>query len=207
MRTFPLNATMATPVAATNTAGQASAGIDGKASAGSPLRHVADRGDAVLLEVEHGRHHGRTEHHEEWTGDPRNALQQNERDDHGDPEQQWRELDVAEPAYDVERALECVAVIRGDAGEVRELRDDHRDRDAGEVADEHGLGEEVGEEPQARQPTPRARGRRPPAPTPRQRSRVTGRVERVSVATADPTSSAEALSGPTERSRLVPRNA
>ena len=114
--------------------------------------HGADGGDAVLLEVEHGRHHGRTEHDEERTGDPREALQQNQRGNHRDPEQQRREDDVVDPARDIERPLECVAVIRGDPGDVRELRDDHRDRDAGEVADQHGLGEEVGEEPQAPEP-------------------------------------------------------
>ena len=51
----------------------------------------------MLLEVEHGRHHGRTEHHEEWTGDPWDVLQQKQRGDHRDPEQQRREHDVADP--------------------------------------------------------------------------------------------------------------
>ena len=73
----------------------------------------------MLLEVEHGRHRGGTQHHEEWTGDPWDVFQQEQRGDHRDPEQQRREDDVADSTatsrarWSVSLSCEVIPVMFG----------------------------------------------------------------------------------------------
>ncbi len=58
---------------------------------------------------------------------------------------------VAQVRDGVPEFAEC-APLDLDAHDVVELADNHEDRDAGHVSDEHGLGEQLGEEPQPQQP-------------------------------------------------------
>ena len=160
----------------------------------------------MLLEVEHGRHGGGTEHHEEWTGDPRDVLQQNQRGDHRDPEQQRREDDVADSPRDIEGPLECVAVLRGDPVMFGSCETIIVTATPARYPISTGLERRSARNPsRANHPT----SARTATASANAAAAVAGdrSCARVSVATAEPTSSAEALSGPTDRTRLLPRNA
>ena len=111
---------------------------------------MADRGD--LVRQSQDRHHDRGANDaDEHAGDPRREPLRHQDHRHG-PESDHRcgEVRLIQPEQEIlQLGRESLRVDR-EAQEVRQLPDDDRCRDTGEVTDPHRLRDQIGEEPETR---------------------------------------------------------
>ena len=130
----------------------------GQPDRGQAARHRAEGGDAVGLEVEAPADRDRADDGDEAARDHRDPLlEHDQRRDHRQRDRERRQRGVGDllqrvPELD-HRAADAgrgSTVGRGHAEHAGELPERHLDADAGEEADEHGAGDEVGEEAEPR---------------------------------------------------------
>ena len=125
----------------------------GQARARDRVGHRSHRLDPERLEAEDGDGGRAEEHREERVRQAREEVgPEEEQDEQHRGEHERRHLELVEVAQDAPQLGRHRLALDVDAGEAVELADDHEHRDAGEVADEDGLGEQVGEEAEAEQP-------------------------------------------------------
>ena len=150
--TLPLNATTVTPVAAANTPGHECAGMCGSASDGRPLGMVPtvatprlSRSNAAVTAVA-----PRTT--SSGPGTRGNRCSANSAPMTAAPTRSGASSTFSIPHANVDRTINRVRTVCRDSTEIRELRNDHDDRDACEVTDENGSRQEVGEKPEPNNP-------------------------------------------------------
>ena len=198
--TLSTNATMVTPSAAgrrqrsTNTAG-----TDARESSWD----VADDRDPVVLERERDDGGPAASIPISGAGPRQRRGGRGARERRGEHER--RHVDVAEVREGDPSSWRKESPSTGDPGHLAELADDHQRGDAGHVADEHRLGQQLGEEAEPRQPM------RHTKPTATASSAATSRVTTPAAVTSGPTPaaviSAVVDSGPTDSCRDDPSRA
>ena len=129
---------------------------------GKPARHVADQRDPVCAEVEQVRGEQAARHQHERAGHRRRqAAQAEDHRERGDADEHRRPVHVAERAQPRPELAPGVVTLRGRAGELRQLADDHVDGGSGEEPRDDRLREEAGDpsHPQERQQQEQQPGR------------------------------------------------
>ena len=97
----------------------------------------------------------------------RNTMRGQEQCQQGRGNNQRRQMNLVQMGNEEPQLGDDRIPLHRDAGHLAELADDHQDRDAGHVSDQHRMGQQVGQKAQPRHPADARRSRRPPALAPR----------------------------------------
>jgi hypothetical protein len=124
-----------------------------QSQAGQPARDGPDHGSAVAGQIRGPAHGDRGDHRDEQARDPAvdPADHDDDRDD-GDRHRHVRPVHVREHADGVRELGQGLPARGGDPEHVGQLPDRYLDADAGQEADQHGAGQEVGQEAEPGQP-------------------------------------------------------
>jgi hypothetical protein len=129
--------------------GEIGRGHVGNARSRQPRRHVAYYPDAVCLQVEDGGDKRGEHHDDERHRRAREAVRSGEQQhEHRGRQQHGGTVQLVQSAQERRQlGYDGVALDRN-AGRPAELAGDHQHPDAGQVADQHRLGQQVGDETQ-----------------------------------------------------------
>ena len=147
--TLSVNATTAMPAAGPRSV-RKRVQIRRDAQGGEALGDRPDDLDAELLEVEPRRGQGRAQDGDQGPRHPWPSARPDEQhDDHRQPDRGGGAVGVAQLADGRPDLGQRRAAGDGDAEQLAQLAGDHDDRDTGEVADQHRLAQQGGDDPQS----------------------------------------------------------
>ena len=153
-----VSATSAIPSAPATSSGRSDTGF-GTVSGGKPLGERAHQRDAVVGQVEHRRRGDRDDDRDQHAGHLRQPATEREdqrQADQADRDRRADRLARREPVDERVRLVDQSVGVGREAEQLRQLADQDRQRQPVHVADLGRLGEQVGDEPELRDPGERS---------------------------------------------------